>query len=717
MTWQWTPRIIPLMVTALLSTMAAFYVLWKRRHLPASRLTILLLAAGIVWMVGSAMQLASTGLAAKILWEKVQGVGMEVIPTAWLAYVLRYTGRDRWLNPRNRILLSIIPLVTFLLAVTNETHHLIWRDFWLDTSGPNVIKHAPYGVAAWVYMFYAYVLVLIGVLLLLRTLARAGRLYRWQAGVVLVAVLAPWFTNVVEQFVTVPVVGDMALTPLALGLTIPVVAWSFSRLQLRDIVPVARVTVVEGMTDALLVLDSENRVVDLNPAAQRLLGRPRSEALGQPLERLWPEWLTGLGDEIAPNRELVVEQNGEQRVYDLRTSPLTDWRGRVLSQVLVLHDVTERKRAEAALRASEEQYRLLAENVRDAIWTMDLDLNITYVSPSIHNLGGFTAEELIGQSARITVTADSFQRGLQLLADELDQEGSLEPPDPNRSRILEFEQVGKDGSIIPVEVRISFLRDAAGQPTGILGVTRDITERKRAEEQLRRYAAELERSNQELQQFAYVASHDLQEPLRMVTSYLQLLERRYQGQLDADADEFIHFAVDGAQRMYELIRGLLAYSRVGTHGGPFVPVDCEEIVGQVLDNLQIVIGENQATVTYDPLPTVRADPTQMAQLFQNLIGNALKFRGQRPPEIHVGAEWQGDEWLFRVCDNGIGIEIQYAERIFVIFQRLHTREEYPGTGIGLALCKRIVERHGGRIWVESEPGQGSCFFFTLPDGE
>jgi light-regulated signal transduction histidine kinase (bacteriophytochrome) len=265
-----------------------------------------------------------------------------------------------------------------------------------------------------------------------------------------------------------------------------------------------------------------------------------------------------------------------------------------------------------------------------------------------------------------------------------------------------------------------------------------ITERKQAEEQIKklnenlmaqveqvevanrelnRALTELTRSNQELQEFAYVASHDLQEPLRMVTSYLQLLERRYQGQLDADADEFIHFAVDGAQRMYELIRGLLAYSRVGTHGGPFVPVDCEEIVGQVLDNLQIVIGENQATVTYDPLPTVRADPTQMAQLFQNLIGNALKFRGQRPPEIHVGAEWQGDEWLFRVCDNGIGIEIQYAERIFVIFQRLHTREEYPGTGIGLALCKRIVERHGGRIWVESEPGQGSCFFFTLPDGE
>jgi signal transduction histidine kinase len=242
----------------------------------------------------------------------------------------------------------------------------------------------------------------------------------------------------------------------------------------------------------------------------------------------------------------------------------------------------------------------------------------------------------------------------------------------------------------------------------------ELAVRKRAEEQIRRYADELTRSNQELQQFAYIASHDLQEPLRMVTSYLQLLERRYHGQLDADADEFIQFAVDGAQRMHELIRDLLAYSRVGTLGGPFVPVDCERVFGQVLDNLKVAIRESEATVTCDPLPAVMADPIQLGQLFQNLIGNAIKFRGQRSPEIHVSATRHDGDWLISVRDNGIGIEAQYAERIFVIFQRLHTREEYPGTGIGLAVCKRIVERHGGRIWVESQPGQGATFSFTIP---
>jgi signal transduction histidine kinase len=251
---------------------------------------------------------------------------------------------------------------------------------------------------------------------------------------------------------------------------------------------------------------------------------------------------------------------------------------------------------------------------------------------------------------------------------------------------------------------------------------REIMERKRTERALARYTVELERSNEDLQQFAYVASHDLQEPLRMVTSYVQLLARRYTGKLDADADEFIHYAVDGATRMHELIRGLLAYSRVGTHGDPFEPTDCQMVLEQVLDNLQVAIEEKAAGVTYDPLPTVMADATQLGQLFQNLVSNSIKFHGDQPPRIHVSAERQVSEspeeaphWLFSVQDNGIGIEPQYLERVFVIFQRLHPRESYPGTGMGLTICKRIVERHGGRIWAESVPGRGSTFYFTLPD--
>lgn len=228
---------------------------------------------------------------------------------------------------------------------------------------------------------------------------------------------------------------------------------------------------------------------------------------------------------------------------------------------------------------------------------------------------------------------------------------------------------------------------------------------------------EMERSNKDLQQFAYVASHDLQEPLRMVSSYVQLLQRRYQGKLDADADDFIGFAVDGATRMQRLIQGLLSYSRINTHGNPPSPTDVGEVLGQVTTNLRLVIDESNARITHGSLPVVEADATQLVQLFQNLIANAIKFRSELPPQILITAEKEDPYWVFSLQDNGIGLDPEFADRIFTIFQRLHSRMEYPGTGIGLAICKRIVERHGGSIWVESAPGEGSTFYFTLPADE
>jgi len=233
-------------------------------------------------------------------------------------------------------------------------------------------------------------------------------------------------------------------------------------------------------------------------------------------------------------------------------------------------------------------------------------------------------------------------------------------------------------------------------------------------ERTKKQAVELTRSNTELEQFAYVASHDLQEPLRMITGYLGLLAKRYKGKLDQDADDFIGFAADGAKRLKVLIADLLTYSRVGTRGKEFAPTDCGAVVAGTLRLLQIAIEESAATVTHDPLPTLMGDETQLLQLFQNLIGNAIKYRDSKPPLVHVSCKQEGGNWLFSVRDNGIGIDPKYAERIFVIFQRLHGRDKYAGTGIGLAVCKKIVERHGGKIWVESEPGKGATFYFTIP---
>lgn len=274
----------------------------------------------------------------------------------------------------------------------------------------------------------------------------------------------------------------------------------------------------------------------------------------------------------------------------------------------------------------------------------------------------------------------------------------------------------KDGTEFPIDVGFSHTELSSGKQ--MLATVVDITERKRAEQQLERQTAELSRSNHELEQFAYVASHDLQEPLRMVSGYCGLLARRYKGKLDQDADEFIQFAVDGAKRMKDLIDDLLTYSRVGRREKPLVLVDAGESLQAALANLQLTINETRASIHCGELPRVMADPVQLTQVFQNLISNALKFCGGRCPEIHVSAR-QSDErqdssrWVFSIQDNGIGFEPQFQERVFEIFQRLHTREEYEGNGMGLAITKKIIERYGGSIWVKSTPGIGTTFFIEL----
>jgi len=278
--------------------------------------------------------------------------------------------------------------------------------------------------------------------------------------------------------------------------------------------------------------------------------------------------------------------------------------------------------------------------------------------------------------------------------------------------------VGYEFRIITKQARIKWVMETVTpvhyhKKRATLGSLIDVTERKQMEERLKQITLDMQRSNTELEQFAYVISHDLHEPLRMVSSYTQLLAKRYRNELDADADEFISYAVDGARRMQALLNDLLGYSRVGTRGKPFALVDCQRVVEQAMSNLRIAIEECGASVTYDVLPGVLGDEGQLVRLFQNLIGNGIKFRGAEAPCVHISALRWHNIVTFSVKDNGIGIDPQHSRTIFEIFRRLHTREEYPGTGMGLAICRKIVERHGGRISVQSRPGEGSTFFFTI----
>jgi len=404
----------------------------------------------------------------------------------------------------------------------------------------------------------------------------------------------------------------------------------------------------------------------------------------------------------------------------LSISPIRSSSDALVGASVIARDRTERRRAEEALREVQEAFRTAFEDapIGMALFSVDphADGRLLQVNTSLCAITGYSAEELLRTSLH-AVTHPLDQEQELVLAEDL-----LAGRIPNYQ--LEKRFVRRDGTPVWVMHNVSTVHDASGRLLYGIAQVQDITERKRAEEGLSRVAAELERravelerSNADLQQFAYVASHDLSEPLRMVSSYVQLLERRYGEKLDTDAHEFIEFAVDGVNRMQRLIDDLLAYSRVGTSEYRNEPIDVAALVDDTLRGMRATVSESGATVTQENLPTVVGDPGQLRQLFQNLISNGIKFVEDGPPHIHVSAQREGRTWRFAVADNGIGIDPHHAVRIFAVFKRLHGREAYPGSGIGLSICKRIVERHNGRIWVEPNEGGGSRFCFTIPVSE
>ncbi len=355
-------------------------------------------------------------------------------------------------------------------------------------------------------------------------------------------------------------------------------------------------------------------------------------------------------------------------------------------------------------KENEQRFRSLFEAAPDFIYLLNLEGQIEQVNPAVIHQSGYSESELIEQPLVNFLSSDSQQLCNQELSVLLRQ---------GKSR-HEMEFVCQDNTVLTMDCSCTVVGDTQDDDAYILVLQRDISDRKSMEETLRKTNQELMASNSELEKFAYLASHDLREPLRMVTSFTQLLAQRYSGRLDDDADQIIGFAVDGAKRMEELIHDLLEYSQVGKTEQSWSLVDCEVIVNRALNNLQVSIQESKVKITRTPLPTVMGDPGQLIRLWQNLLDNAIIYRDQESSSIEIGAEVQTGQWLLWVKDNGIGIAPQYQERIFQIFQRLHTKEKYSGTGIGLAICHKIVERHGGRIWVESAPGEGATFYFTLP---
>ncbi|MEZ4371572.1 MAG: PAS domain S-box protein [Polyangiaceae bacterium] len=469
---------------------------------------------------------------------------------------------------------------------------------------------------------------------------------------------------------------------------------------------------VESSQDVILSKTLDGTITAWNQAAEETYGYPATEALGRNISLIVPPTRRGELDwimrEVKAGRGVQnlitqrVSRGGQVHDVSITVSPIRNAVGEVVAASTFARNVSDRMRLERRNAA-------ILAGALDAIITIDQHGRVVEFNAAAEQLFGYTTQEAVGRELAELVIPEGDREAHRA---GLDRQRNGQPSRVLGKRI-ELVARRKGGADFPVEA--SIVRLAGSDPPLFTAFVRDLTELKRAKEDLKHIIADLTRSNADLEQFAYVASHDLQEPLRMVSAYMDLLQRDYSAQLDERAIRFIEYAVNGGKRMKELIDDLLAYSRIEARAVDRAPVECEAIVGAALRNLSQLAAESDAKVTWSDLPTVYGEATQLLQVFQNLVGNGLKFRRPDvPAEVQISAREAGDDWLFCVRDNGVGFDAKFAERIFQMFQRLHPRTAYPGSGIGLAVAKRIVERHGGSIWAESKPGQGTLFYFTLP---
>jgi PAS domain S-box-containing protein len=471
-------------------------------------------------------------------------------------------------------------------------------------------------------------------------------------------------------------------------------------------------SILESAMDAIIAIDENMQVLLFNAAAEKMFRCPAAEVIGQSVERLIPARFrpqhTGhvrkFGEPGATNRAMGtlgaiwgVRADGEEFPIEASISQVDSGDKRLFT--VILRDISERQRAE-------ELFRRAVESAPCGILMAGDQGKIVLVNTEAEKLFGYKREELLGQPIETLMPA-------RFRAQHHDQAAGYQKSPSKRAMGDRHGLLGqrKDGSEFPLEIGLNPVETAAGKQ--VLVTVVDVTARRRAEEEKEEYTRELQRSNAELEQFAYVASHDLQEPLRMVASYTEILGERYRGKLDANADKYIGYAVDGAQRMQRVIRDLLAYARVSSQAKPLQPTDSAAVLASVIRVMHSAIDSSKTEIICGQLPTIMADELQLSQVFQNLITNAIKFHADRAPRIEISAALTGATWEFSVKDNGIGMDMEHSGRIFQMFQRLHSREEYEGTGIGLAIAKRIVERHGGRIWCDSVLGEGTTFHFTM----
>ena len=768
MRWQYTPYVLPLLIAAATSVALAFLA-WRRRPAPGARPLVWLMLAVAEWSLGYALELGSAGLPDKVFWAKVQYVGIVAVPVAWSVLALQYTGREKWLARRNLILLAIVPLVTLLLAWTNEAHGLIWSDTRLATSGSFSVLDLTYGAWFWVNIAYSYLFILLGSFLFLQEVLHSPHLYRGQASALLIGALAPWLGNVLYVSGLSPF-PHLDLTPFAFTSTGLVLSWGLFHFRLLDIVPVAHDAVIESMGDGVLVLDVQDRIVDLNPAAESIFGCAASEAIGRAADQM----LSGQSDLVECYRdvteahaEIVLDQGDAQHCFDLRISPLHDRRGCLSGRLVVLRDITKRKQAEealkrthdeleerveertielkqeiaehqrteGALRQSEAKYRALVEQIPAMIYTTGLAEASTtfYMNPQIERILGFTqAEWMAGPDLWLRqLHPDDRARVLAELARSHD---SGEP------FIAEYRLLSRDDQVLWFHDEAVVVQDDDGTPLFLQGVMLDITERKRVEAALeeerasltRRVTertAELSAANAELaraarlkDEFLASMSHELRTPLNAILGLSEALQEEVYGPLSEKQFKSLHRIEESGRHLLALINDILDVSKIeaGKLELEIGPVSVESVCRASLGLIKQTAHKKQLKVssTFDSqVTTIQADGRRLKQILVNLLSNAVNFT---PEGGTIGLEVVGDAENeavhLTVWDTGIGISQEDLPRLFQPFVQLDSSlsRQYAGTGLGLALVHRMAEMHRGSVSMESQKGEGSRFTVSLP---
>ncbi len=715
MNFQYTPYIIPLVIGSAICFYLAWYS-WFHRKAAGGAIALALLALLIgEWLAGYALEIAGADLPTKIIWGKAQYIGITLVPMMWLIFALNHANQSRRVTHRNMLLMTIVPFLTILLVLISDgkasgVRSLVWTEMDIIQANGFSVLNVSHGPWFWVHSAYSYLLILAGTLVVIRSVGRMQGLYRRQAAALLFAVLTPWVSNIVYLSGLSPI-PYLDITPFAFALTAIALTWAIFGFRLIDLTPLARDILINEMQDAMLVLDAQGCVADINPAAQRLLGKPADQVIGRPageIIRLWPQYVERYQNTLEALDEVAIGDGEEQRWYELRLFPLFDHQKRLIGRAVVVRDITKRKHAEEQLR----QLSRAVEASPASIVITDPNGAIEYVNPKFTKVTGYTMQEALGKNPRILKT-------------------EYTPPEVHRqlweTLLLgnewrgEFCNRKKSGEIYWEFASISPILDSTGKVTHYVAVKEDITERKQAEEALllaRDQALEASRLKSQL--LAKV-SHELRTPLGSILGYTELLNGGAFGSLNEPQKQATANILNSTNYLNTLISELLDQAQIEArtlllNNQTFSPAALLERVQTTIS----VLAQNKGltfSVSQSPdLPEViYGDERRLQQIIINLVSNAVKFTpaGEvrlsllRPNPVH---------WAIQVTDTGIGIPAEAQNYIFEPFRQADTSitHENRGTGLGLSIARQLVEMMGGRITLDSEVDKGSTFTVILP---